>query len=69
MFYAHVDHAHQAALIALSDSVLQEHRGFPMLITLANAVANAAFGPDSLVPQVQAAYARVGAPLRYQTQR
>jgi hypothetical protein len=26
MFYAHVDHAHEAALIAMADSVLQEHR-------------------------------------------
>jgi hypothetical protein len=36
MFYAHVDHAHEAAMIAMADSVLQEHRGFPMLIDLAD---------------------------------
>jgi hypothetical protein len=29
LFYAHPEHAHQAALIALADSTLQEHRGFP----------------------------------------
>src|SRR5207249_3029705 len=34
VFYAHADHAHEAALIAMADSVLQEHRGFPMLIEL-----------------------------------
>jgi hypothetical protein len=69
MFYAHVDHAHEAALIALADSVLQEHRGFPMLVTLADAVCTAVFGTASLVPQVQAAYASAGAPLQYQTGR
>jgi hypothetical protein len=69
MFYAHVDHAHEAALIALADSVLQEYRGFPMLITLADTMCTAVFGMDSLVPQIQAAYAGAGAPLRYQTER
>src|SRR5439155_13308177 len=32
LFYAHVDHADVAAHIVLADSVLQEHRGFPLLI-------------------------------------
>jgi hypothetical protein len=69
MFYAHVDHAHEAAHIAIADSTLQEHRGFPMLITLADTVCGAIFGTESLVPHVQVAYGEAGAPFRYQTER
>lgn len=69
MFYAHASHAHEAAHIAIADSTLQEHRGFPMLITLADTVCGAIFGTDSLVPQVQVAYGEAGAPFRYQTER
>ena len=69
VFYAHVDHVHEAAHIALADSTLQEHRGFPMLVTLADTVCTATFGTDSLVPQIQVAYTDAGAPLRYQTER
>ena len=69
VFYAHVDHVHEAAHIALADSALQEYRGFPMLVTLADTVCTAIFGMDSLVPHVQVAYSDAGAPLRYQTER
>ena len=69
MFFAHVDHTHEAAHIALADSTLQEHRGFPMLVTLADTVCTAIFGMDSLVPHVQVAYSDAGAPLQYQTER
>ena len=69
VFYAHVDHVHEAAHIALADSTLQEHRGFPMLVTLADTVCSAIFGEESLVPHVQVAYSDAGAPLRYQTER
>lgn len=69
VFYAHVDHVHEAAHIALADSVLQEHRGFPMLVTLADTVCSALFGTESLVPHVQVAYSDAGAPLRYLTER
>lgn len=65
MFYAHVEHAHQAALIALADSVLQPHRGFPMLIDLADRVCATTFGQDSLAGPLQLAYTRAGMPLRY----
>jgi hypothetical protein len=65
MFYAHVDHAHEAALIALADSVLQEHRGFPMLIDLADSLCSATFGADVLTASTQLAYAAAGAPYRY----
>jgi hypothetical protein len=65
MFYAHVDHAEMAARIAMADSVLQEHRGFPMLIDLADTVCATNFGTESLLPSVQAAYAQAGEPFRY----
>ncbi len=69
VFYAHADYIHEAAHIALADSTLQEHRGFPMLVTLADTVCTATFGTDSLIPQIQVAYTDAGAPLRYQTER
>jgi hypothetical protein len=69
LFYAHIDHAHEAALIALGDSALQEHRGFPMLIDLADTVCSTTFGPNSLYASAQLAYAEAGEPLRYLTER
>ena len=50
IFYAHVDHAEIAAHIAIADSVLQEHRGFPMLIDLADTVCGTTFGIESFTP-------------------
>lgn len=69
MFYAHVNHAHEAALIAMADSVLQEHRGFPMLIDLADAVCDATFGPSTFAASTHLAYAEAGEPYRYFTER
>lgn len=69
MFYAHVDYAELAAHIALADSVLQEHRGFPMLIDLADTVCKTTFGTDSFVSSVQMAYADAGEPSRYLGER
>jgi hypothetical protein len=69
VFYAHVDHAHEAALIALADSVLQPHRGFPMLLDLADRVCSVTYGPESLAGPLQRAYTRAGAPLRYLSER
>lgn len=69
LFYAHVDHAHEAALIALADSVLQPHRGFPMLIDLADRVCAVTFGSQSLAGALQLAYTRAGQPLRYLSER
>ncbi|MCC7106760.1 MAG: hypothetical protein IT307_16630, partial [Chloroflexi bacterium] len=62
-------HTHLAAHIALADSVLQEHRGFPLLIDLADRICAATFGPDSLVEPLLAAYARAGAPFRFLSER
>jgi hypothetical protein len=69
MFYAHRDHAHEAALIVMADSVLQEHRGFPMLINLADTVCRTTFGPDSFGAAIQQAYVEAGAPFRYLGER
>jgi len=69
VFYAHVDHVHEAALIALADSALQEHRGFPMLIDLAHTVCSATFGGNSIAELTKLAYVEAGAPYRYMTER
>jgi hypothetical protein len=69
VFYAHVDHAHEAARIVLADSLLQPHRGFPMLIDVADHVCSATMGPDTLAGPIQAAYTRAGVPLRYLGER
>ncbi|HEY0429481.1 MAG TPA: hypothetical protein VGC76_17005 [Pyrinomonadaceae bacterium] len=69
LFYAHKDYAQIAARIALADSILQEHRGFPMLIDLADTVCSATFGVDSFMSSVQTAYADAGQPFRYFAER
>jgi len=68
-FYSHIDHACEAALIAMADSVLQEHRGFPMLIDLADTICRTTFGNDIFNSAVQMAYASVGEPYRFLTER
>jgi hypothetical protein len=69
LFYAHRDCAHLAALIVMADSVLQEHRGFPMLIDLADMVCRTTFGSNTFNAMVQQAYVEAGAPFRYLGER
>lgn len=69
VFYAHIDHAQEAALLALADSVLQEHRGFPMLLELADTLCRVSFEPASFRNVVQQSYARAGQPFRYLSER
>jgi hypothetical protein len=69
VFYAHVEHAHVAARIALADSVLQEQRGFPLLIDLADRVCRSVYGGGTLEEMAEAAYAAAGAPFRYGSER
>ena len=69
IFYAHREFAHSAALIAMADGALQEHRGFPMLIDLADTVCATTFDSTSFVASIEAAYARAGEPHRYFTER
>jgi hypothetical protein len=65
IFYAHADFVQEAALIAMADSVIQAHRGFPMLLDLAETVCNSAFGVEAFTSTVRSAYARQGNPFRY----
>jgi hypothetical protein len=69
LFYAHQDHADVAARVALADSVLQEQRGFPLLITLADEVCRSVYGGNSLREMAEAALAAAGAPFRYTSER
>ena len=69
IFYAHVDYACEAALIALADSVLQEHSGLPKLLDLADTACRATLGADAFVPSVQLAYAETGQPFRFLAER
>jgi hypothetical protein len=69
IFYAHIEHVHTAAHIAIADSVMQEHKGFPMLIDLADTVCRTTFGGDSLGALTELAYVEAGAPFRYVPER
>lgn len=69
VFFAHPDHVHAAAVIAMADSVLQEHRGFPMLIDIAHYVVNTTMGHDGFKQTVRSAYIDAGAPFRYAPER
>jgi hypothetical protein len=68
LFYAHADHVHLAAHIVLADSMLQEQRGFPLLIDLAHYVCESVFG-GTLRYLTETAYAAAGAPWRYLSER
>ncbi|MBN8471850.1 hypothetical protein JYJ95_35535 [Corallococcus exiguus] len=65
VFYAHIDHAHMAACVAIADSVLRPERGFPMLLDVAEATCRSAFGEDGFKGLVQDAYAQADARLQY----
>ncbi len=69
MFFAHRDHADIAAHIVIADSMLQAHRGFPLLIDLADSVCRGVFGTETIEGPVSAAYAGVNAPWRYLSER
>jgi hypothetical protein len=69
VFYAHEDHVHEAAQIAMADSALQEARGFPNLIDIADRTCKGMFEPAGLSAQVHAALARSGSPFRFLDER
>ncbi len=68
-FFAHPEHVHEAALVAMADSVLQEHRGFPLSIDLADSVCRVAFGLDVFAEAVRGAYVDAGEPFRHLNER
>ncbi len=65
LFYAHVEHAELAGLIALADGALQTLSGFPLLLDVAGLMCRSAFGAATLQSPVAAAYAMAGEPWRY----
>jgi hypothetical protein len=69
VFYAHKDFAHDAALVAMADSVLVDLRGFPMLLDLADRLCAGMFGNDSLLRPAVAAYASAQEGTQYMPER
>ena len=65
VFYAPAepDLCAQAAAIALADAVIQEHRGYPMLLDMAHQFCAAAFSREEFLGPIQVAYAARGEPL------
>lgn len=53
----------QAAAIALADSVIQELRGYPMLLDMARQFCASAFGREEFLGPIQAAFAARNEPL------
>ena len=53
----------------MADSVLQEHRGFPMLIDLADGLCTSTFGADTFAVTTEMAYSEAGAPFRFMAER
>jgi hypothetical protein len=60
IFYAQNDFVHDAALIAMADSVLQAHSGFPVLLDLASRVCHSTFGEEGFISAVRSAYVQQG---------
>lgn len=69
VFYAHADHAHEAAVIAMADSMLLDYRGFPMLLDLADRLCAGLFGSEALVRPAVAAFAQVQQGTQYLPER
>ncbi len=69
LFYAHREHVHTAVLIAIADGLLQEHRGFPMLIDLADQICYSTFHPETFFASIRQAYVEVGQPFKFLSER
>ncbi|WP_426745916.1 hypothetical protein VZQ01_36030 [Myxococcus faecalis] len=69
LFYAHKDHAHEAAWVAMADSILRPERGFPMLLDVAAVTCRGVFGVDGFLGLVEDAYTQAGANLQFMTER
>jgi hypothetical protein len=68
LFYAHVDHADFAAHLILADSMLEQSRGFPLLLDLAKRVCKSVYGGGNLAEMANAAYSAAGVACRYVTE-
>ncbi|MBZ4423224.1 hypothetical protein [Myxococcus sp. RHSTA-1-4] len=69
LFYAHREHIHTAACIAMADSILRPERAFPMLLDVAEMSCRSAFGEDGFLGLVHDAYAQADANLQYFSER
>ncbi|NMO17424.1 hypothetical protein HPC49_06855 [Pyxidicoccus fallax] len=69
LFYAHREHFHEAACIAMADSILRPERAFPMLLDVAEMSCRSAFGDDGFLGLVHDAYAQADANLQYFSER
>ncbi|MCE9672623.1 hypothetical protein LY474_32930 [Myxococcus stipitatus] len=69
LFYAHREHVHEAAWVAMADSVLRPERGFPLLLDVAEMSCRSAFGDDGFIGLVHDAYAQAGANLQFFSER
>ena len=67
IFFGHREHIHEAALVAIADSVLHEHRAFPLLLDLAEQVCRGMFPPAEIAGISQYAHIDSGLPLSYLT--
>jgi len=65
LFYAHINRAPLAAHIVLADSVLQEGRGFPLLLDLAQRTCRSVYGGGNLADLASTAYGAAGVASRY----
>jgi hypothetical protein len=57
IFYAHAEHATDAAIVAMSDAILVEARGYPMLLDLASNICREMF-PSEAIFRPAAAHAK-----------
>ncbi|MDI3470717.1 MAG: hypothetical protein OJF62_002780 [Pseudolabrys sp.] len=69
VFYAHAEHAHEAALIAMADAMLVDYRGFPMLLDLADRLCAGLFGNEALIRPAIAAFAHAEEGTQYLPER
>ncbi|ATB34435.1 hypothetical protein [Melittangium boletus] len=69
LFYAHREHVHVAAHVAMADSILRSERGFPMLLDVADVACRGAFGSEGFLGMVNDAYAQAGAKFHYASER
>jgi hypothetical protein len=69
LFYAHREHVHVAAHVAMADSILRAERGFPMLLDVADVACRGAFGSEGFMGMVNDAYAQAGAKFHYVNER
>lgn len=71
LFYAPADAelCAQAAAIAIADSVLHPHRGFPLLLEMADRFCKSAFSQSEFDGTIRAAFAAHGGPTAYFSER